>query len=311
MSQKQEKLVKNALIFGFVFHFLALPPVQAKPVPINIPQLDRTAKAASLGEISATLSGLDALGVNPAALGSGHKEFLAQYRSLALDSNAASLGFGFPILGRRLTASLGYVSMKSGDIEARDSGGNAVGSFNAQDQMVSGHLTMGFPGRWRGVSVGVGAKAIQQKLQNYSGSATALDVGARWESVWVPLVVDASYVNMGDGPTLLTEASTLPTQMQVSGAYKVYKGVTVGGGYMQETNGGKGRVALGTNVETLEMLSVRANYATARYEGGDATWSVGMGLKWKGQKLDYAYTPSGDGAGDTGGTQTLTFTMGF
>jgi hypothetical protein len=161
------------------------------------------------------------------------------------------------------------------------------------------------------VSAGVGVKSIQQKVMSYSGSSTAMDVGARWESVWVPLVVDASYVNMGKGPKLNTEASTLPSEYQVSGAYKVYKGVTLGGGYMKDVNGGKGRVALGTNVETMEVLSIRGHYATARYEGGDATWSVGMGLKWKGQKLDYAYTPVGDGASGSSGTQTVTFTFGF
>jgi hypothetical protein len=116
-----------------------------------------------------------ALYYNPAgAAGVRTKAFAASYVSYFGDVNSGYLGFLYP-LGANQTAGAALNYFNYGEFVGLDSAGNSIGNFTPGDLAFQLSYARSFPG---GISLGASGKIIYEKLQDYSSSALAFDLGA-------------------------------------------------------------------------------------------------------------------------------------
>ena len=173
--------------------------LSAQESAIQIPLLDRSAKAAASGEAGAFLSGLDALGVNPAGLADAKREWNATYRAMPLDTSVNGMAIGVPIASIRTTLAVSYTALRSAGLERRDENGALQGEFRHEDQMAGLHAAAPF--QWGPVAIdgGVSVKSIQSRIDRYSGSGLAVDAGLRHKFDGVPLTVASTPVAAAAG----------------------------------------------------------------------------------------------------------------
>jgi hypothetical protein len=116
-----------------------------------------------------------ALYYNPAGVaGIRTKAFAASYVNYFGDVNSGYLGFLYP-LGENQTAGAALNYFNYGEFVGLDSAGNSIGNFTPGD--LAFQLTYAQE-LWKGVSLGISGKIIYEKLQDYSSSALAFDLGA-------------------------------------------------------------------------------------------------------------------------------------
>ena len=286
--------------------------LSAQESAIQIPLLDRSAKAAASGEAGAFLSGLDALGVNPAGLADAKREWNATYRAMPLDTSVNGMAIGVPIASIRTTLAVSYTALRSAGLERRDENGALQGEFRHEDQMAGLHAAAPF--QWGPVAIdgGVSVKSIQSRIDRYSGSGLAVDAGLRHKFDGVPLTVAAAALNVGQGPQLLNERSALPTSYGLSAAYSPLPSVSLfgGGSYQPGTN--VFNASVGGEVRVAHILALRGNYAGGTGAEGRAGLGQlvgGIGVYLGAFRLDYAFQPAGQDLAEAGAPATQHATL--
>ncbi|MDD5656863.1 MAG: tetratricopeptide repeat protein [Elusimicrobia bacterium] len=284
---------------------------------VALPQLDRTAQSFALGNDGATLTGLNALSVNPAGLYTPHAEVLTQYQQLPMQTNLAVLGASYPMAALKTALAVSYASLRSSNFEGRDEDGRATGGFSTQDQMVGVHLSrpvdIGLP-----MTAGVSVKYLSMAVGSQSGGAALFDVGGRWTLRRWPLTIGLSAVNLGQGPKLGERRSDLPTSYIISGAYPVIPGLDLIGNFAWLAKEGRRDFNVGAQFWLGDFASLRGCLATA--QGGAAggvgfqNMALGTGIKlMRRHTLDYTFQPFDASMRQTGsaGTHRLTLTLRF
>lgn len=115
-----------------------------------------------------------ALYYNPAGIsGLRTKAFAASYVNYFGDVNSGYLGFLYP-LGENQTAGAALNYFNYGNFVGLDSAGNSIGDFTPGDLAFQLSYARQFKG---GFSLGISGKIIYEKLQDYSSSALAADLG--------------------------------------------------------------------------------------------------------------------------------------
>ncbi len=115
-----------------------------------------------------------ALYYNPAGVsGIRTKAFVASYVNYFGDVNSGYLGFLYP-LGENQTAGAALNYFNYGNFVGLDSAGNSIGDFTPGDLAFQLTYARRFPS---GLSLGLSSKIIYEKIQDYSSSALAFDLG--------------------------------------------------------------------------------------------------------------------------------------
>lgn len=283
---------------------------------LTLPKLERTAAAAALGPAASYLSGVQALGVNPAGLHSGRMEFLTQYQRLALQTDLALVGASYPVKPLGLTAGVSYLGMRSSGFDGRDDAGRARGDFSTTEQLFGAHVSA--PARavaGGALQLGASAKMLRMDIGAHSGAGFAFDLGAQYRFAGRPFALGASILNLGSGPALHRAKSDLPTTYLLSGSLNL-PSVTVSGNFSAERTAG-GQFSIGAEYRLAGALAFRAGYAYlpgASASPGLRNLTYGLGFQvLKRYSLDYAFQGFDDDLRASGlsGTHRVALTLRF
>lgn len=290
--------------------------MRAEKKSVVFPLLDRTASAAVAGDGTAGLSGLDALGANPAGLADTTRQWNANYRQLPLSTRLASTAIALPLGRSRWAGAISYSALSSEGLEKRDAAGARGGEFRQEDQAAGIHVGRAVEMGSGSLDLGIGVKFLSSRIDRYSGSGLALDVGARTRFSQIPLTVSASLLNMGQGPQLMDERSPLPTSVGLSAAYQPSRFFSVFGGATHYSNGSSLSFSGGAEYWIADVLALRGSYtAGSDSEGNQGMGQLvgGFGVKFGNARLDYAFQPAGEELSDAGvgATQHATLTYAF
>lgn len=307
--------MQSVLMVVMVFLCLGAP-VGARGSALSLPSLDRSAAAMASGEAGAFLTGLDALGTNPAGLYGTKREWNATYRQMPLDTNVSGTGLSWPFPSLRTTLAVSYCALRSADLERRSSTGERAGTFQQEDQMMGLHGAHPFVLGGMEIMGGVSVKGIQSRLDHYSGTGLAVDVGLRHTFHESPLTLAVSALNLGKGPKLLNERSALPTSFGISGTYQARTPIAVFGGASYQSGQDILNLSLGAEYRIGTIAAFRGHYAVgtgAEGKSGIGQLVGGIGVFLGNVRLDYAFEPAGDELSEAGApaTQHATLTLAF
>ncbi|HAH05534.1 MAG TPA: hypothetical protein DCM05_03255 [Elusimicrobia bacterium] len=259
------------------------------------------------GAYTALADDVSALHYNPAGLSSVlKKEAGITHTEYLLGSKFDFVGYAHPTkLG---TFGLGFVRLDTGNQEARNADRQAIGGFSAADSA----YTLGFSRRLSVVSLGANIKYLESKIGSDSASTFAMDLGAARQLGKFSLGL--SVLNVGQGMKFISQRDPLPLTFSVGGAYRLGGALNLALDVRHEPNDRRTDIGLGTEYAVLPMFSLRAGYATAgsitSARNGSSPLNGlggGFGLKLKGYRADYTFTPFGD----LGNVQRISLGVGF
>lgn len=279
---------------------------------VVLPAFERTAAGMALGDRGAVLTGLNAIGANPAAMRVRKLELLTQHQSLPLQTHATLLALGIPLRSRRATAALSLLELRSARLDGRDAQGRATGQFSTADRMIGLHLShtlsLGVAGPF---SLGAGIKRLDLRIGSEKASAWALDLGARRDAG--RLLLGLSALNLGKGPTFVAEQSKLPTSLGASVGWRPAAPWTLLAGANLLPNESRTELSFGTEFRIGAALVLRSRYGLAPGLRGERLGSLagGFGLRLLGSSLDYAFEAYDAGLREAGtvGTHRLTLIL--
>jgi len=143
------------------------------------------------------------------------------------------------------------------------------------------------------LDLGATLRFINEKLDNKSASAVAVDFGAIWRPPVTGLSLGVSLSNLGSSLRFVRENDELPLTVRAGAGYKSPNRIWGLAGDMvwvkrQDIEGHFG----GEVWVWPEHLALRGGFNTGNDAGSGAT--AGAGFRWDDISVDYAYTPFGD-----------------
>jgi hypothetical protein len=282
---------------------------------LAFPSLAKTAQSMALGEGAANLTGLNALGSNPAGLAAWGKEFLTQYQPMALDTNMVMAGLSVPVARLGTTFAASYFSLRSADFDKRNEFGDQGGKFSSEDRIASLHAGRPFDIAAGILAIGAGAKYIQMRTDSFQGTTVAGDLGARLNFKNRPLSLGLSLMDIGRPIALNGTPSRLPARLSLSSAYRLGN-LTLVSGFTQNLNESRRDMSMGAEFGMGGLLTLRGQYGLKQGSAGQGSGlqnlTGGVGLKlFHGSTLDYAFQPFDETLRQTGAAGMHRMTMIF
>jgi len=307
--------MRIALIVSLLFLCLGLP-VGAKESTLALPSLDRSAMALASGEAGSFLSGLDSLGSNPAGLCGTKRAWNATHRQMPLETSLSGTAASWPLPRIQSTLAVSYTVLRSANLEGRSATGERLGNFQQEEQMLGFHMAHAFLLKGFDLEGGASVKGIQSRIDRYSGTGFAVDLGFRHRFHEIPLTMAASGLNLGEGPKLLNERTSLPTSVGVSATYEAVPSFSVFGGASYQSGQDLLNQSLGGEYRIGTLLALRGHYAagsSAKENAGVGQLVGGIGVFIGRCRLDYAFQPAGEELSQAGApaTQHATLTLEF
>ncbi len=244
-----------------------------------------------------------AMQYNPATLGSidatavtfMHRAWIQGTNAefLALASNLGGVSVGFSVY-----------SVSTGDIEVRNAPGPATETFTARNAALGVSLAYSLS---PGLSIGVTAKYLYEKILIDEAGGTAFDIGGVY-TLPAGLSIGAAVSNLGSVSELGTESSKLPTLLRGGVSYSA----SLTGAPVRFTGSldlltplgdGTSHVHFGGEGLLYGSVGVRAGYQTG-YEARGFT--AGTGIRQGIVAVDYAFMPT---KYDLGSTHAITLTL--
>lgn len=291
-------------------------PLGAKESALALPSLDRSALAMASGEAGSFLSGLDSLGTNPSGLCGTKRAWNATHRQMPLETSMSGTAVSWPLPKIRSTLALSYTVLRSANLEGRTATGDRTGNFQQEDQMAGFHLARPILLGGFEIEGGASVKGFQSRVERYSGTGLAVDLGLRHHFHAIPLTLAAAGLNLGEGPKLLEERSSLPTSFGLSAAYEAVPSVSLFGGASFQSGQDILNLSLGGEYRIGTILALRGHYAAgsiANENAGVGQLVGGIGVFIGKFRLDYAFLPAGEELSQAGApaTQHATLTLEF
>lgn len=253
-------------------------------------------RAGAMGEAyTAWADDVYGLYFNPSGLARLQRQEIGfAHNTLYLDMDYNYLGYVLPMPRAGAFAITGqYVDLGSVDRRKVDASGGptaSLGNTGGSDLAISlsyGRAVADF------LDLGATIKFINEKLSDYSASAVAVDLGAKW---YLPLrgwTVGASVSNIGSSLKFVRGREELPVTLRGGLGYRSANriwGLTGDAVWVRNQNV-EGKVG-GEVYIWPEHLALRAGYNSANDVGRGYT--LGAGFKWNDLAVDYAYVPFGD-----------------
>ncbi|UCD93380.1 MAG: PorV/PorQ family protein [Candidatus Zixiibacteriota bacterium] len=283
-----------------VFNFLKIP-VGARPMAMG-------------GAFTGVADDEASLYYNPAGIARLEgKRFLAGYHNNIFDMQSGVLGYMHPLgEGKKVAVYINYLNY--GEFIRTDDNGFEQGTFSGSDILFAGGYAMAVNEQ---LSVGGTAKLIYEKVDTYSSTGFAVDLGGR-------LSVNEGITNFGLmiqnlGAQLSTfvdggEKDPLPLYFR-AGASTYPRGLPLllALDLIMPTDNDL-YFALGGEFLSLRPLYLRAgwtnfgsNFKTGAGSDDIAGFSVGFGLEHRNMQISYTISPEAE----LGTSHRVTFTGGF
>jgi hypothetical protein len=255
------------------------------------------ARAAAMGEAYAAVAqDPSAMYWNPAGIANAPDlEFHASHNEWISDVRYEYVGVVQGMRGHALGLSLSLLHM--GELEGRDATGQFTESFRAYDFAAGvsyGRRVM------RSVEVGITGKILHEKIQDFSASGFAADLGIRYRTPVRGLTLAATATNLGPEMKFKQDAFTLPAAGRIGAAYRsraLLSGFVLASD-LRFPNDGDARGHLGAEVWVHEAIALRGG---AKLNYDEELGTLGFGVKLREYEFDYAFVPFSDTSelGDT------------
>lgn len=250
---------------------------------------------------------------NPAGLASleGNR-YIIGYHNYFDDLQSGFVGIiHAPDLDKSYGLYASYLNL--GNFTETDAGGNVLGDFSGGDFLLAGTFALN---KSPYLSFGVTAKFIYEKIQNYSSTGLAFDIGAKYTSDRSRYTAGIMVQNLGTQLSQLGEGDSdpLPTTLRVGGGVRP-RGlpVTFTSDFILPTDNDF-EVAIGAEYNELQPLHLRmgwnsfgSNYRREDGDNGLAGMAFGVGFDYRAMQISYSYTP----AADLGESHRITLTGGI
>ncbi|MEW6411399.1 MAG: PorV/PorQ family protein [Candidatus Zixiibacteriota bacterium] len=276
-------------------------------------KINISARAVAMGGAFTGLSDDESsLYYNPAGITSlEEKRFILGYHNYFVDIQSGFAGY-IQNIGANRFLGLYASYLNYGDFVQTDQFGNTTGEFSGGDFMIAGSFAFkhGY-----NMSFGATAKFIYEKIQDYSATGLAVDLGGKYTADRNRWSAGAMIQNLGAQLSALGEKKDkLPLTFRGGGSYKP-RGIpitlssdviipvdndiifAVGGEYF----------ALKPFYVRLGWNSFGSNFRAAESDDSWAGFSVGVGFDIKRLQISYAFSPSAD----LGESHRITLTGGL
>lgn len=248
------------------------------------------------------------------------RHFIAGYHNNIFDMQSGFLGYVHPVSpDHRVAAQINYLSY--GDFIRTDGNGEELGTFGGSDMLFAASYAMRVR---QTISLGVTIKYIYEKIDTYSASAIAGDIGAKFilkRDLYDNSVQAAAGImiqNLGTQLSTFVDGSEkwdlpLAFRMGISG-YPKGLPLLLAGDIIFPTDNDL-YFALGAEFIRLKPLFLRMgwtsyglNYQTdAGAKDNLAGFSIGFGVEHKQMHISYTLSPQSD----LGTSHRITITGGF
>lgn len=254
------------------------------------------ARAVGLGNAYTSLANdVTSIYWNPAGLGlMSQREFGAAHSQWLLDTQYNFLAFGYPAKGGTLAASI--ISLSNGEQEARGANREQTGSIRAQDQA----LALGYGRNFGLISAGFNTKFIQSYIAGYKAATFALDFGFMVKDILPNLGVGAALQNLGPGLKFIVQRDPLPLTLSAGINYRPMAGLALAADVKKGLVDREVHIHAGTEYSIFPLLTLRGGYLTNltqqltnRVHQNFTGFSAGLGFKFLGHQMDYAFAPFG------------------
>ncbi len=237
---------------------------------------------------------------NPARLNSGKDNNVTlMYNSAMKDLTNNFIGVKFKF--NKFGLGLGLFKTNIADIEIRTIPGAPVDKFDAQNLSLNLSLCYEI---YENITLGVTSKMLYEKIYIDESSGYGFDIGTNYKRDNLSFSFVLS--NLGSINELKNTSTKLPTAIRFGSAYSFAKSnfnfILALEGY-KVLDGGKLHINSGGEVCYKDLLFIRAGYQTAYENKG---FTTGLGFKYKGIMLDYAFIPYSDSFGTSN-----TISLGF
>jgi hypothetical protein len=254
-----------------------------------------------------------ALYYNPAGLVSlESKRFIAEYHNYFAGLQSGFAGYVHPLSeDRAYGIQVSYLNY--GEFTQTDRAGNIEGTFGGGDFMLAGSFALR---RNHEFMLGVTAKFIYERIQDYSATGLAVDLGARYMSDRARYGGGLLIQNLGTQLSSLGvgEKAGLPTTLRagLSARPPGLNMVLVADLILPFDNDVD--FAIGAEYLKFKPLFLRmgwnsfgSNFRTDYSDNGLAGLSFGIGVDYRSLQFSYAFTP----AADLGDSHRVTITGGI
>jgi hypothetical protein len=258
------------------------------------------ARSQAMGEAYSSISD-DAISIlyNPALVNSGKSNVSISHNISMVDYKATFVGTKF-IFGK-FGIGAGLIRTGVDDIEVRMVPGAPLEKFDSQN--LSLNVTAAYQ-LYENFSVGITSKLLYEKIYIDEASGIGFDFGTSYKKD--NLALSFVVANIGSMNELKDASTKLPTLVRFGGGYfypvKDFNFVFAAEGF-KVIDGGKFHIHSGIEAGYRNFLYIRAGYMT-NYE--NKGFSAGLGFKYKGLNIDYAFIPYSNAFG-TGNT----FSIGY
>lgn len=198
------------------------------------------------------------------------------------------LGYSLPIRSKStLGFSLTYLSL--GEFQGYDALDNPTSEFSAYGAV------LGFAYAYRvsqSISLGIGLKGIEEKLENEKASSLALDFGF----IYKPgrLSIGMAYTNLGSSMKFIQEKEPLPTKFSLGVGYKIFEDRVSLAWDLDLPKDDKPILKQGMEYRYQEAIFLRLGYEykTSAQNLEGTGLSLGGGFKFSNWEIDYTYSPN-------------------
>jgi hypothetical protein len=288
--------VRAACAFGLVAALVAATATGAaargNTTGANFLELGVGARTAAMGDANTAWAN-DAYGLhyNPAGVArNSRQEAAAFYNSYVQDLSHSYFAYLHPLSIGTLGLSLTYFDLGSVDRTTISSAGAVVGKATAGD--IAFGVSYARPVA-RSVDLGVTLKILNERLDNYSATAGAVDLGVMWRPPVAGLTFGASLTNLGSSLEFVREREPLPLALKLGAGYVNLSRRWGVASDLVVTRSRDIAGRIGGEYWVLpNNLALRAGFNSSVEAGSGFT--VGAGFRWEDLRLDYAYVPTGD-----------------
>ncbi|MFC1563020.1 PorV/PorQ family protein [candidate division KSB1 bacterium] len=241
---------------------------------------------------------LNSIFYNPAGIATlKNKTGTITYLNHLLDINAGVVGYAQPVLNRGVLG-IGINYLNYGDLEGRTEEGFETGTFGAYDYAV----TLSYADKvFNNIKAGISAKFINSKIENYSASAVALDLGFIYRIEKHKANIGFSLINIGSSTKAFIETKeSLPSQIKGGFSKELAHLPVILSIEIRRFNDNKFQYLGGGEIIFNDKIKGRFGYNS---NGKDqhfgitddtfAGFSLGLGFAWREFNLDYAFSSMG------------------
>ncbi|MBD3258820.1 PorV/PorQ family protein [candidate division GN15 bacterium] len=257
--------------------------------------------AVSEGAIASYWNAAGLTGLEGPEVSLGH---FAWYQDISVEQAA----FALPLKSRGLVAAASITYVNYGTVEGYDATGAYTGDLTVYDWV--GGLSLGYMVNDQ-LSVGVTGKFVNQKLDDFSASTFAADLGLKY--YFRDFTLAAAVTNFGGNMTFDETAESLPTAARIGIAARPFGNSMVASLEVEQRFEGDLILRQGIEMGFSNRYYLRTGYDYLPSQDGrnlSTALSFGAGIRLDMASFDYAYTPNDKTTSEDLHRFTLVFSLG-